>query len=111
MIKKMFLICSLGLILTGCVIATPSGPVRGAPPVVGTVWINGFYNPYRAWIPGHWNGYVWHPHNRRWVPGNYDRRGRWIVHPVRPAPRPRPVPHPRPRPRPQPHHPPHHRVY
>ena len=58
----------------------------GAPPMVGHIWIGGYWNWMGAryvWIPGHWDaprpGYHWAPH--RWEPhdGNHWRSygGRW----------------------------------
>lgn len=93
-------------LLSGCVVA-PIGPpyggavvsvappapnveVYGPPPVVGYIWIAGFWNwvgNRHVWVPGHWDaprpGYRWAPH--RWAPigggwrldpGHWERQGR-----------------------------------
>lgn len=62
------------------IVAPPPPRVEyvGPPPVVGQVWIEGFWNwsgGRHDWVPGHWEnprpGYAWVPH--RW-----DRDGeRW----------------------------------
>jgi hypothetical protein len=89
------------LSLTGCVVA-PVGPYYGEPaiavappppqqefygppPVVGYVWIGGFWNwvgGRHVWVQGHWDaprpGYRWVPH--RWEQGPrgwYQRPGHW----------------------------------
>lgn len=94
------------LALAGCVVA-PLPPYRGEvvvgvpppaepvevippPPVVGYVWIGGFWNwigGRHVWTRGHWApprpGYRWEP--RRWEPmsgdrgdrGYRERGGRW----------------------------------
>ena len=80
----------LALLLAGCVVA-PSTPYYadeaitvappppqveyvGPPPVVGNVWIGGYWNwgpQHRyTWVPGYWTaprpGYRWAPY--RWAP-------------------------------------------
>lgn len=54
-------------------VAPPAPRVEyyGAPPVVGQIWINGFWNwngRGHVWVPGRWEaprpGYMWVPH--RW---------------------------------------------
>lgn len=85
-------------LLSGCVVAPlapPPGPVLigepppaprvevyGPPPVVGYIWIAGFWNwvgGRHVWVPGHWDaprpGYRWSPH--RWEPAG----GGWRLHP------------------------------
>ncbi|MCE1243740.1 hypothetical protein [Oryzomicrobium sp.] len=49
----------------------PQVEVVGPPPVVGQIWIGGFWNwtgHRHEWVPGHWEnprpGYTWVPH--RW---------------------------------------------
>jgi hypothetical protein len=96
---------AVGLLLAGCVVApvapdgepyatgevvsvpppAPQPEVYGVAPVVGSIWINGYWNwggGGYAWVPGYWTagrpGYRWAPH--RWVP--YGRgwrleRGHW----------------------------------
>jgi hypothetical protein len=87
--------------LTGCVVAPagayygepvvavapppPQVEVYGAPPVVGHIWIGGYWNwvgSRHAWVNGYWSaprpGYRWVPH--RWEQGPrgwYQRGGRW----------------------------------
>jgi len=75
----------------GPVMVAPPAPrieYPGQPPVVGHVWINGFWNwggGRHDWVPGHWEaprpGYAWAPH--RWEhDGNAWRMqgGRWEEH-------------------------------
>lgn len=82
---------ALALALGGCVVAPaqpygydygevatlpPPAPLvehYGPPPVVGSVWINGYWRwggARYAWVPGYWHaprpGYYWQPH--RWAP-------------------------------------------
>jgi hypothetical protein len=84
-------IAALALVLGGCVVAPaqpyydgygevvtapPPAPMvesYGPPPVVGSVWISGFWRwggGRYAWVPGYWHaprpGYYWQPH--RWAP-------------------------------------------
>ncbi len=92
--------CALTLPLVGCVVAPapyyggevvttapppPQVEYVGAPPVVGYLWIGGFWS-WRAgrhvWIGGHWEaprpGYHWAPHEwQRQGPGWYERPGHW----------------------------------
>lgn len=88
------------LTLSGCVVApvgaygpyygdtvavappAPQYEVVGPPPVVGYVWIGGFWNwvgGRHVWVQGHWDaprpGYRWAPHRWEQVP-----RG-WRPHP------------------------------
>jgi hypothetical protein len=89
----------LSAALVGCVVApaqpyygsdvvyaAPPAPYAeyiGPPPVVGYVWINGYWNwvgSRHVWVGGHWTappqpGYRWVPH--RW---QQDGRG-WRMHP------------------------------
>ena len=63
----------------------PRAEYYGAPPVVGSVWINGYWGwggGGHRWVPGRWAGarpgYHWEPH--RWVPyggGWRLGRGHW----------------------------------
>lgn len=63
----------------------PQVEVVGPPPVVGQIWLGGFWNwtgHRHEWVPGHWEnprpGYSWVPH--RWEQsGNGWRHsgGRW----------------------------------
>lgn len=84
-------ICAL--MLGGCIVAPepayvgapvavapppPQAEVIGAPPVVGYVWVGGYWNwvgERHVWVGGHWvaprSGYHWIPH--RWV----QTRGGW----------------------------------
>ena len=92
------------LALSGCVVA-PVGPYGGgyygepvavappapqveyygAPPVVGNIWISGFWGwggGRHVWTPGHWEaprpGYHWTPHRWEQTPGGWRQRpGRW----------------------------------
>jgi len=89
---------ALCVALVGCVVA-PAQPYYGSdvvyaappppyaeyigpPPVVGQIWINGYWNwvgGRHAWVGGHWEapprpGYRWVPH--RW---QQDGRG-WRMH-------------------------------
>jgi len=95
--------CTGTLLMAGCVVA-PVGPYYGyegevvqvappppqteyygAPPVVGHIWIGGFWGwqaNRHVWIGGHWEaprpGYHWVPH--AWVrqgPGWRQRPGYW----------------------------------
>jgi len=83
-----------GALLAGCVVAPPGRPYYGEPvlvappppraeyvgppPVVGYVWIGGYWNwagNRHDWVPGHWEaprpGY-------RWAPQRWERDGdRW----------------------------------
>lgn len=82
----------------------PQYEYYGSPPVVGHVWITGYWNwvgVRHVWVPGRWEaprpGYLWVPH--RWErDGDHWRRhgGRWDRDP---HPRVVPVPPPAPRPR------------
>lgn len=90
----------LALAVGGCVVApTPyaTGPVvaveppaphvevYGPPPVVGQVWISGYWgwrDSRHVWVPGYWDaprpGYRWVPH--RWERGGggwRERGGYW----------------------------------
>ncbi|MFC5301390.1 YXWGXW repeat-containing protein [Azospira restricta] len=77
-------------LLAGCVVA-PSEPVYvetvrvappppyveyiGSPPVVGYIWISGYWNWIGAryvWVPGRW---VEPRHGHRWVPHRWERHG------------------------------------
>jgi len=72
------------------VVAPPAPRVEyyGAPPVVGQIWIGGFWNwvgNRHEWVPGHWEaprpGYRWVPH--RWAPEGDRWRlqgGHWEEH-------------------------------
>lgn len=100
----LFVAASCTLLLTACVVAPPGRPVYrepilvappaprveyvGPPPVVGQIWIGGFWSwggNRHEWVPGHWEaprpGYVWVPH--RWE-RNGDRwqqyGGHWEAH-------------------------------
>jgi hypothetical protein len=89
------------LALTGCVVA-PLGPYYGepvvgvappppqaeyygAPPVVGYIWLGGYWRwggNRHVWTPGRWEaprpGYRWAPHRWEQVPGGWRQRpGRW----------------------------------
>lgn len=75
------------------VVAPPPPRVEyvGRPPIVGQVWIGGFWSwtgHRHQWVPGHWaaprHGYYWAPH--RWErDGRHWRQegGRWEKHPQR----------------------------
>jgi hypothetical protein len=66
----------------------PRAEVYGLPPVVGQVWISGYWNWGGArfvWMPGywstprpgyHWRPHSWAPHGNRWrlAPGYWTRR-------------------------------------
>src|SRR5574337_400512 len=91
--KPGFRVAMLGmaLLLSGCVVAPPPPPVGyvSPPPIVGNIWIGGFWNwsaPQHRyyWTPGYWTaprtGYRWVPH--QWVqegphwrqhPGHWER--------------------------------------
>jgi hypothetical protein len=88
--------------MTGCVVA-PVGPYYGGepvvtvappplqaeyvgpPPVVGYIWIGGFWNwvgGRHVWVQGHWDaprpGYHWVPHRWEQVPNGWRHQpGRW----------------------------------
>lgn len=95
--------CGIALALAGCVVA-PAGPYYGyagevvpmappppqveyygAPPVVGQIWIGGYWGwqaNRHVWIGGHWEsprpGYHWVPHAwHRDGPGWRQRPGYW----------------------------------
>lgn len=95
--------CALTLPLVGCVVA-PAGPYYGyggevvpvappppqveyygAPPVVGQIWIGGYWGwqaNRHVWIGGHWEsprpGHRWVPHTwTREGPGWRPRPGHW----------------------------------
>ena len=63
----------------------PQVEVYGPPPVVGQIWIGGYWNWGGArfvWMPGYWAtprpGYYWRPH--QWVPHRHGwrlDRGHW----------------------------------
>ncbi|WP_119355414.1 YXWGXW repeat-containing protein [Azohydromonas sediminis] len=60
-----------GIVVT---VPPPQPEVPGSPPVVGYVWISGFWNwvgTRYVWVPGYWSplrpGHVWVPH--RWERG------------------------------------------
>lgn len=96
-------VCGVTLSLAGCVVA-PAGPYYGyggevvqvappppqvehygAPPVVGQIWIGGYWGwqaNRHVWIGGHWEsprpGYYWVPHAwHRDGPGWRQRPGYW----------------------------------
>ena len=100
-------VCAAAFLSTGCVVA-PVGPypagtvvgmapppprveVYGPPPVVGQIWIGGFWNwvgGRHVWVGGHWEaqrpGYYWHPHRWEPVAGGYRMApGRWDRTPYR----------------------------
>ncbi|QTN25231.1 YXWGXW repeat-containing protein [Rhizobacter sp. AJA081-3] len=96
-------VASSAILLAGCVVApvgpyygydgevvqvpppAPQAEYYGAPPVVGQVWIGGFWGwrgGRHVWIGGHWDsprpGHHWVPH--AWVrqgPGWRQRPGYW----------------------------------
>jgi hypothetical protein len=95
---------ALCVLMSGCVVAPVERPyyrgpvmvapppprveVIGPPPVVGHVWINGYWGwsgGRHEWVPGRWEaprpGYVWAPH--RWErDGEHWRQagGHWEAH-------------------------------
>lgn len=96
--KKLALSALPALLLAGCVVApadygyrepaviavpppAPRVEYVGPPPVVGQVWIGGYWNwvgNRHEWVPGRWEaprpGY-------RWVPHRWEGRGeRWQQH-------------------------------
>ncbi|WP_091194822.1 YXWGXW repeat-containing protein [Formivibrio citricus] len=116
--KKRILLATLvatSALLGGCVVTTGGEPyyvetVRvappplrveypGPPPVVGYIWIGGYWNwvgTRHVWVPGRWeaprHGYIYVPH--RWErSGDHWRPhgGRW-ERDTRPQPQPRPQP-------------------
>ena len=85
----------VGVMLTGCVVAEPPGPVvtspPPAPPPVPAEVVPVAPGPAYVWVPGHWswraNGYVWVPGayvlpaqpGYVWVPAHWaPRRGGWV---------------------------------
>ena len=108
----MLVVCAAAILSTGCVVtpigAYPAGAyapgpvvsvappppqveVYGPPPVVGQIWISGYWNwvgGRHVWVGGRWEaprpGYYWHPHRWEPVSGGYRMApGRWDRNPYR----------------------------
>ena len=68
-------------------VAPPAPQVEyyGAPPVVGNIWIGGYWgwrSGRHQWVPGYWSaprpGYRWEPHRWDRAPGGWrENPGRW----------------------------------